>query len=384
MALLRLTLFFHVASTKARLLRDVPVGECFGCEVTCFEDCARKFDKEVIQPDQGKAKLIQVSPLTRSEVDAAGIVSQFTDRIRSEGRKNHGKTCDKRRGCSVAKDCAKSFQNTLAAMQAQKDELEAEKKLIDSHDVFENGAKHTGKGWTRVSAQTVSIADLPSMEDYRRVHGQSEKPHGNPTELHDEEALDKAHNTYHAGSFLALDPGPSKKSWYPKYPVKVFSFSKGYLTMEKCLEYCLTVTCGCEGTQYDLAKSKAEYKKGAPTHIDTKPTWNYKKATLEQCGNGHEKIISGLYIDYGYGVGGQLEVCTKEMFNTKAGADAMLGMFDPSVPIAKCNDLLEHDWGCSWNPATLQCEFKAWSSTVCYHRSKIDEGGEDWSHRTSR
>merc|ERR1719298_105616 len=32
-------------------LRDVPVGECHGCEVTCFEDCALKYDREIMQDD---------------------------------------------------------------------------------------------------------------------------------------------------------------------------------------------------------------------------------------------------------------------------------------------------------------------------------------------
>lgn len=370
---------------EAHLRRDVPLGECFGCEVTCFEDCAHKFDKEIIQPEQ-KAAFAQVPHLTDSDAmpKAYEMVGQFADRIRSEGRKSRGKTCNKRHGCQVARDCAKSLNKTWAAMEAEKEEVNAEQKLSDSHDVFGNAMKFSDKGWTRVSAEKVSIVDLPSMDDYKRMHGESERPRGNPTEVQDEDALEKAHNRHRGASLLALDPGPSKKSWYPLHPVKVLSFSKGYLTMTKCIEYCLTVTCGCEGTPYDLAKSKAKYKKGVPTHIDTLPTWNYKKATLEQCGNGHEKIISNLWIDYGIGVGGQMEVCSKEMFDAKAGANAMLGLADSNVQIEKCKDLLEHDWGCSWNEETLQCEFKAWHSTVCYHRDKIDEGGQEWSHRSQR
>lgn len=371
---------------EARLRRDVPVGQCFSCEVTCFEDCANKFEKEIIKPEEGdlmekSAALVQKTGSPRSNImpTTHGMVAQFTDRLRTEGRKG---SCDKRHGCKVARDCAKTFESTLAARQAEKEELEAEKKLTDSHNVFDNEKMYSDKGWTRVAAQKVSIVDLPSMDDYARMHGRSERPHGNPTEEHDEDALDRAHSSRGSASLIALDPGPSKKSYFPVRPVKINVFSKGYLTVTKCIEYCLTVTCGCEGTPYDLAKSKAEYKKGAPTHIDTMPTWNYKKATLEQCGNGHEKIISGLWIDYGIGIGGQLEVCSKEMFEAKAGADAMLGMADISAPIEKCKDLLEHDWGCSWNPETLQCEFKAWHSTVCYHRAKIDEGGEEWSHRS--
>jgi hypothetical protein len=32
-------------------LHDVPKGECYNCEVTCFEDCALKYDREIIQMD---------------------------------------------------------------------------------------------------------------------------------------------------------------------------------------------------------------------------------------------------------------------------------------------------------------------------------------------
>jgi len=31
--------------------RDVPKGYCHDCEVTCFEDCAMKFDREIVTPD---------------------------------------------------------------------------------------------------------------------------------------------------------------------------------------------------------------------------------------------------------------------------------------------------------------------------------------------
>merc|ERR1719456_1589967 len=32
-------------------VRDVPKGYSHDCEVTCFEDCVVKFDREIIQPD---------------------------------------------------------------------------------------------------------------------------------------------------------------------------------------------------------------------------------------------------------------------------------------------------------------------------------------------
>jgi len=36
---------------SAAALRDVPKGECYQCEVTCFEDCALKYDREIMQMD---------------------------------------------------------------------------------------------------------------------------------------------------------------------------------------------------------------------------------------------------------------------------------------------------------------------------------------------
>merc|ERR1719281_360918 len=39
------------AASDAAVLRDVPLGECYDCEVTCFEDCALKYDREVLQMD---------------------------------------------------------------------------------------------------------------------------------------------------------------------------------------------------------------------------------------------------------------------------------------------------------------------------------------------
>jgi len=42
----------------ASALHDVPKGECYDCEVTCFEDCALKYDREIIQADV----LLQAEP----------------------------------------------------------------------------------------------------------------------------------------------------------------------------------------------------------------------------------------------------------------------------------------------------------------------------------
>merc|ERR1719486_1903928 len=40
-----------VLCSSAVALKDVPKGECYDCEVTCFEDCALKYDREIMQMD---------------------------------------------------------------------------------------------------------------------------------------------------------------------------------------------------------------------------------------------------------------------------------------------------------------------------------------------
>merc|ERR1719261_1916607 len=46
----RFVLFFALCSS-ASALKDVPKGECYDCEVTCFEDCALKYDREIMRMD---------------------------------------------------------------------------------------------------------------------------------------------------------------------------------------------------------------------------------------------------------------------------------------------------------------------------------------------
>merc|ERR1719146_27647 len=43
--------FALLSGSVVALMRDVPKGECHQCEVTCFEDCALKYDREIVQTD---------------------------------------------------------------------------------------------------------------------------------------------------------------------------------------------------------------------------------------------------------------------------------------------------------------------------------------------
>merc|ERR1719160_613264 len=68
------------AGTDAAL-RDVPVGECHGCEVTCFEDCSLKYSREIMQAD-----LIQIPPQTQNKTDRnlTKIGQEYMDCLRAD------------------------------------------------------------------------------------------------------------------------------------------------------------------------------------------------------------------------------------------------------------------------------------------------------------
>merc|ERR1719359_1618032 len=63
-------LALFTSGAVAAMLRDVPKGECYSCEVTCFEDCALKYDREIIQTDvllqTGKGKENRTVELTNA------------------------------------------------------------------------------------------------------------------------------------------------------------------------------------------------------------------------------------------------------------------------------------------------------------------------------
>merc|ERR1719454_307073 len=56
--------------------KDVPKGECHSCEVLCFEDCAARYDSEIIQAERRDAALKQkmIDTHGSSHASARGIV----------------------------------------------------------------------------------------------------------------------------------------------------------------------------------------------------------------------------------------------------------------------------------------------------------------------
>lgn len=374
-------------------LKDVPLGMCFACEVTCIKDCGDKFEHEVMSDDAllQTAKKVNTSNL-RAKTETVSnpkvkqmfkaseqLIKEYSNKLFIESKS----TCDKSKGCGIAKQCVDSIGKEFANMEKM-ERFQAEEREVDHGQAVIETRGH--KAWTDVSAQEVTIADLPKFHGDSTPHLRSSSSSVSQASL---DNLESAHmssmtNGGHLGLVKAnssLAPAPSAPNPWPLHPVKLGVFAKGGQTLTQCMTYCFAATCGCSGqgiiNQPSMPKAVKEAN-AAGYYTDTKPSWKYKPATKEQCGAGVKKIIKGLYIDYYAGVGGVVEVCSDQYFKNKAGASGALGLTDPLEDKKKCDcgvnrlDCHEPDFGCSWNELGY-CEFKAMAHTRCYHRYKDDK-----------
>jgi len=368
-------------------LENVPLGLCGICEVNCFEDCALKYDREIIQPDNagfgssfmevGAVKSHKGKPNAKPDVIdlAKKAIKTELDRLKSKG----GKKCSKAEGCKTAQTCAKNMHSELSSLAAIKENSKAdyekfnEQQIDEAHDI-----SNSGKTWADVSGMKVTISDMPEW------HAPSPSMLLHRMNLAAQNATKSALRGNLAPAPGLNDPN-DPLTYYPLHPVKLFSFSKGLINLDQCLNYCLATTCGCKGVpgmedKSDMGKMEQEGKK-AGTHHNTPPVWYYRKAKKEECGHGlgTNKIIKDLYVDFSPGVDGWIEVCTKKFFDVQAGASAMLGLNDPQKSLDKCDcgvnrlDCHEPEYGCSWNHVKSRCEYKAMHNTVCYKRYVFDD-----------
>jgi len=148
---------FAGASQAARL-RDVPLGECYDCEVTCFEDCALKYDREIIQMD-----LLQVKAAPEKKNHTEQLTEQFgqclkddkcpcpkeaaaekkTLKLLAADKKKKGKCAVGQMGCA-GKCSQKVIQKDQALMTAPAKKALIQKKDFPLHavkiNVFSKGA----------------------------------------------------------------------------------------------------------------------------------------------------------------------------------------------------------------------------------------------------
>jgi len=182
-------------AAAVRALRDVPLGEFYDCEVTCFEDCALKFDREIIQPD---AQLVQLSNATSKRVHFGWRSAQ------NATKKNTTKQME--------------MANQYAAC------LKEDK--CHGHPV-------NLKRQNRVNSQAcaaVSGKSMSLMEKKRRCS------------VNDPSCAQNCAKKVAGSEAVVLAQG---KKDFPLHPVKINVFAKGTINMDFCLKSCLAVTCGC-------------------------------------------------------------------------------------------------------------------------------------------
>jgi len=297
------------ASASRAALRDVPLGECHGCEVTCFEDCALKYDREILQDDNFlqvsyKAQNRTINNITIQTKSSIGDV--YVDCLRENNC-----PCPKDK---EAKNSTAFLQNATCAIQPNK--------------------------------TAASCAQGCSQKVIENAHSKLEKKKSTKT-VKKQMFLEKA---------------------YPIHSVQVGVFAKGAMNMDQCLKFCLAATCGCDkapglDTIDKLFKAIKQNDAANPgekdfSHREDGPDWGgavadthgsykFRAAKIEECAKGMigKKVSKGLYIDMGGGVGGELEICSKELM------ERIFGPGDHSEKMKLCKSTKSDDakWGCIWN-----------------------------------
>lgn len=329
-----------VACLGADALRDVPKGYCHDCEVTCFEDCVVKYDREIIQPDlTGKDRLSRKD----TRVEAAmkkklhGVVLSQDG---AEPATNPSKNATLLKLASSYRNCIKQDRCPCPADEAK---------------------KMKGKSFLEVASSKKKKCAI------------SERPC----------AVGCINKTLDASPVLAqtasqVAPGPKDPDdaaipWSINvHPVKINTFATGRQNLERCYKSCLAATCGCDDAPGmeaidDLGSAiKANDEAKDPVE-DSHPSWQYKHADIVDCGKGMQgkKITKGLYADLAGGPDGWAEVCSEDFF-TKQGMPADIGQ-------KNCNNGKALLAGCLWDENKGKCVYGLKKLIECYSRFKDDD-----------
>jgi len=338
---------------RAAALLDVPLGECYDCEVTCFEDCALKYQREVIQADDDE----EVRLARKARLDAAhkakhALIQEPINatQVFSWRNANPQGNAQKQKTVDAGNEFAACLKNDKCPGHA------ASQSTFVAHPRHtpaceKNKIGHVGAFLTR-SQKKCSVSDMPCARKCAAKVAQS-----SPAFIQD----------------------------FPLHPVAINTFSTGKMTLDFCLKSCLAATCGCDNapgfdTINKLAnqiKTNEALRPGGAVD-DTAPSWQYKKATLAECGGGMfgKKINSGLHINYGRG---WLEVCTEPMLVSTLGPDA-----DVSPALAKCKSSKKDDvkYGCIWNNEIKECVVGIQPIARCF--TKYQDDGLNSKFDTSR
>lgn len=284
----------------ASAIQDVPLGECHQCEVTCFEDCSLKYQREIMDDDLGASFVQQPK-----ENKTAEMTSQYTKCLEEDKC-----PCKESRD----KDASPAKGNKQVALMAG--------------DKKKKGQCAAMVPCSAQCAAKVADADIAAM-------------------------VNQTEQTVNSSKRSLL-----QKRKFPIHSVKIGAFSKGKMSLDHCFKYCLAATCGCAdapgfGDAGEMkAAIKANTKAGGVT--DTKPSAQYRPAKQDECAKGipGKKVAKGLYIKLGGGPGGMVEVCTKDFISKILGPDG-----DPAAVAKKCKSGASDDakYGCLWDTKKGVC-----------------------------
>eukprot|EP00746_Dinoflagellata_sp_MGD_P163120 gnl/MRDRNA2_/MRDRNA2_90999_c0_seq1.p1 gnl/MRDRNA2_/MRDRNA2_90999_c0~~gnl/MRDRNA2_/MRDRNA2_90999_c0_seq1.p1 ORF type:complete len:234 (+),score=42.59 gnl/MRDRNA2_/MRDRNA2_90999_c0_seq1:82-702(+) len=188
-------------SAARAALRAVPLGECYQCEVTCFEDCSLKFDREIIADDgflqlkENPGKNQTVSKVNQTAMHSVvNLESNHTVSLREEYAK-----------CLADSQCPCRAEAKVGKALQLMDKKKKTKCAVGMGSCSE-----------KCSAKVIDkdIVDLSKEE------GKSQ-PEAKRSLLQ------------------------KRSEGFPLHPIKIGVFSKGKMTMASCMKYCLASTCGC-------------------------------------------------------------------------------------------------------------------------------------------
>merc|ERR550514_157595 len=300
-------------------VRDVPKGYCHDCEVTCFEDCVVKFDREIIQPD-------------------------LTDKKRLS-----------RKDTAVEAHMKKKLHGVVLSQNATADALKE------------------AYGSCLTKEQCPCPHDSKKASFLGAAGGKQKCAAGAP-----QCAVGCVNKTLDAPALLqksAVKPGPSDPDdasipWsIHVHPVKINTFATGRQNLEQCFKSCLAATCGCEdapGMQaIDDLNGAIKANDAAKDPVeDTEPMFQYKPAPIEECGKGMQgkKITKGLFVRVS---GPYTEVCSDAFFEAMGKA--------PDVEKKNCASSKALLAGCIWDTTKEKCVYGMNKILGCWSRFTDDD-----------
>jgi len=330
---------FAVVAGVASGLGDVPKGFCHRCEVTCFEDCAVKYDREIVQQDVSNTRRLSRKD-TRVEAQMKrkmyGVVLEQQETAASNSTSDISDVTSNFATCLVSEQCPCPVEEKKQHGRGTSFLASIKRRCVLGQKACALGC--VGRAATPVASQRLQAKLLQEASSV------SPGPR---------------------------DPDDAAIPWSINvHPVKINSFSTGRQSLERCMKSCLAATCGCDDAPgmskiKDMTSAIRANDEAKDPVEDSAPQWQYRKASIEECGKGMpgKKVVAGLYADMG-GTNRHVEVCSDTFFD-KLGVAKDAGKKNCKSSQAKLA-------GCLWDAHKNRCVYGLKKTVGCYTRFQRD------------